>query len=172
MNTFGKQLRELRRARKLTVNQLAVYSGVSSATISRIENGHRGIPKPATIRKLADTLKIPYEELMARKPDTSRHFRKKSAKPPKAINPSAPSIRPPLTEARSICRCLTAKSGSISQKKILKASANTLILSRLKRKSAPRIPHPLFDPLLNLTSARRTFPPILRYNSRRRGEKA
>lgn len=66
MNTFGKQLREPRRARKLTVNQLAVYSGVSSATISRIENGHRGIPKPATIKKLADTLKIPYEELMAR----------------------------------------------------------------------------------------------------------
>ncbi len=145
MNTFGKQLRELRRARKLTVNQLAVYSGVSSATISRIENGHRGIPKPATIKKLADTLKIPYEELMAR-PDTSRRFRRKSAKHPKAINPSAPSIRPPLTEARSICRCLTAKSGSTSQRKILKASANTLILSRLKRKSAPRIPHPLFDP--------------------------
>lgn len=50
-----------------------------------------------------------------------------------------------------------SKSGKTSQKKILKASANTLILSRLKRKSAPRIPHPLFDPLLNLTSARRTF---------------
>ena len=50
---------------KLTVNQLAMYSGVSSAGISRIENGKRGVPKPATIRKLADALKVPYEELMA-----------------------------------------------------------------------------------------------------------
>lgn len=39
-----------RRARKLTVNQLAVYSGISSATISKIENGKRGTPKPATIK--------------------------------------------------------------------------------------------------------------------------
>lgn len=35
MSPFGQQLRELRRARKLTVNQLAVYSGISSATISK-----------------------------------------------------------------------------------------------------------------------------------------
>ncbi|ADP33881.1 helix-turn-helix domain-containing protein [Bacillus atrophaeus] len=65
MTAFGEQLRALRKARHLTVNQLAIYSGVSSATISRIENGKRGIPKPATIRKLADTLKMPYENLMA-----------------------------------------------------------------------------------------------------------
>ncbi|MFN2744314.1 MULTISPECIES: transcriptional regulator [Bacillus] len=65
MTDFGSRLRELRERKKLTVNQLAMYSGVSSAGISRIENGHRGVPKPATIRKLADALKIPYEELMA-----------------------------------------------------------------------------------------------------------
>lgn len=46
------------------MNQLATYSGVSAAGISRIENGKRGVPKPATIKKLADALKIPYEELM------------------------------------------------------------------------------------------------------------
>lgn len=65
MSPFGQQLRELRRARKLTVNQLAVYSGISSATISKIENGKRGTPKPATIKKLATVLKVPYENLMA-----------------------------------------------------------------------------------------------------------
>ncbi|MCY8072278.1 helix-turn-helix domain-containing protein [Bacillus inaquosorum] len=65
MSPFGQQLRELRRARKLTVNQLAVYSGISSATISKIENGKRGTPKPATIKKLAAVLKVPYENLMA-----------------------------------------------------------------------------------------------------------
>ncbi|KKB75311.1 MULTISPECIES: transcriptional regulator [Bacillus] len=65
MTNFGSHLRQLRERKKLTVNQLAMYSGVSSAGISRIENGKRGVPKPATIRKLADALKIPYEELMA-----------------------------------------------------------------------------------------------------------
>ncbi|WP_424163358.1 helix-turn-helix domain-containing protein [Bacillus amyloliquefaciens] len=64
MENFGKQLRTLREKRHLTVNQLATYSGVSAAGISRIENGKRGVPKPATIKKLADALKIPYEELM------------------------------------------------------------------------------------------------------------
>ncbi|MCY8520975.1 helix-turn-helix domain-containing protein [Bacillus atrophaeus] len=61
---FGEQLRTLREERKLTVNQLAIYSGVSAAGISRIENGKRGVPKPATIKKLAEALKIPYEDLM------------------------------------------------------------------------------------------------------------
>lgn len=64
MESFGEQLRALREERKLTVNQLATYSGVSAVSISRIENGKRGVPKPATIKKLAEALKIPYEGLM------------------------------------------------------------------------------------------------------------
>lgn len=61
---FYEYLRKIRLMKNLTVNQLAIYSGVSSATISRIENGQRGVPKPETIKKLADGLKIDYEELM------------------------------------------------------------------------------------------------------------
>lgn len=64
MTMFGERLKELREQRSLSVNQLAIYAGVSAAAISRIENGHRGVPKPATIRKLADALKMPYEQLM------------------------------------------------------------------------------------------------------------
>ncbi|KJD52843.1 XRE family transcriptional regulator, partial [Bacillus amyloliquefaciens] len=65
MTMFGERLKELREQRSLSVNQLAMYAGVSAAVaISRIENGHRGVPKPATIRKLADALKMPYEQLM------------------------------------------------------------------------------------------------------------
>lgn len=64
MTMFGEQLKKLREQRKLSVNQLAMYAGVSAAAISRIENGHRGVPKPATIKKLAEALKIPYEQLM------------------------------------------------------------------------------------------------------------
>ncbi len=170
MNTFGKQLRESRRARKLTVNQLAVYSGVSSATISRIENGHRGIPKPATIRKLADTLKIPYEELMARAGHI-KAFQEEIRETSESYQSICAIYQTAVDRGAEHLPLFDSKSGDTSQKKILKASANTLILSRLKRKALPDFSSS-FDPLLNLTSARRTFPPILRYNSRRRGEKA
>jgi transcriptional regulator with XRE-family HTH domain len=64
MKEFGEVLRELREKRGLTVNQLGIYSGVSPALISKIENGKRGTPKPETLEKLAKGLKIPYEELM------------------------------------------------------------------------------------------------------------
>lgn len=61
---FGAYLRALREKKKLSVNQLAMYSEVSAAGISRIENGKRGIPKPSTIKKLAGALKVPYEDMM------------------------------------------------------------------------------------------------------------
>ncbi len=61
---FGEVLRELREKRGLTVNQLGMYSEVSPALISKIENGKRGTPKPETIRKLAKGLKFDYDELM------------------------------------------------------------------------------------------------------------
>ncbi|MCY7704393.1 transcriptional regulator [Bacillus safensis] len=64
MMNFGAYLRALREEKKLSVNQLAMYSEVSAAGISRIENGKRGIPKPPTIKKLAGALKVPYEDMM------------------------------------------------------------------------------------------------------------
>ncbi|MFC4618625.1 helix-turn-helix domain-containing protein [Camelliibacillus cellulosilyticus] len=61
---FGSFIRALRQKKGFTVNQLALYSGVSSAQISRIENGLRGVPKPETIKKLSEALGHPYEDLM------------------------------------------------------------------------------------------------------------
>jgi transcriptional regulator with XRE-family HTH domain len=61
---FGEDLRRIRESRSLTVNQLALYSNISAATISRIENGKRGAPKPHNIEKLSEALKYPYEDLM------------------------------------------------------------------------------------------------------------
>ncbi|MCG6184284.1 helix-turn-helix domain-containing protein [Anoxybacillus sp. LAT_38] len=61
---FGSYVRALREKKGFTVNQLALYSGVSSAQISRIENGLRGVPKPETIKKLSEALGHPYEDLM------------------------------------------------------------------------------------------------------------
>jgi transcriptional regulator with XRE-family HTH domain len=61
---FGLYLKGVRERKGISVNQLAFDSGISNAQISRIENGLRGIPKPETIRKLADALRVPYEEMM------------------------------------------------------------------------------------------------------------
>lgn len=61
---FGSFIRAIRKKKGFTVNQLALYSGVSSAQISRIENGLRGVPKPETIKKLSEALGYPYEDLM------------------------------------------------------------------------------------------------------------
>ncbi|SFL09532.1 Transcriptional regulator, contains XRE-family HTH domain [Paenibacillus sp. 1_12] len=62
---FGSYLKSVRERKKISINQLALDSGISNAQISRIENGLRGIPKPETIRKLADALKVSYEEMMS-----------------------------------------------------------------------------------------------------------
>ncbi|MDG0871001.1 helix-turn-helix transcriptional regulator [Paenibacillus thiaminolyticus] len=64
MDSFGTYLRSVREEKEMSINQLALYSGVSAPQISRIETGSRGTPKPETIRKLSEALKIPYEEMM------------------------------------------------------------------------------------------------------------
>lgn len=61
---FGQYLKQLRERKGLTINQLATAAGVSGSQISRIENGLRGVPKPATLRKIAEATEISYEELM------------------------------------------------------------------------------------------------------------
>jgi transcriptional regulator with XRE-family HTH domain len=63
-NDFGKYLREKREEKGFTVNQLSLYSGISAAQLSRIENGKRGVPKAENIKKLSDALSIPYKEMM------------------------------------------------------------------------------------------------------------
>jgi transcriptional regulator with XRE-family HTH domain len=68
---FGSYLKSVRVQKGISVNQLALQSGISNAQISRIENGLRGTPKPKTIRKLADALKVSYEEMM----DQAGHIR-------------------------------------------------------------------------------------------------
>lgn len=62
--SFGEELKKLRESKGMTVNQLAIYSGVSSASISRYETGDRSTPKPPTIEKLAKGLKVDYKRLM------------------------------------------------------------------------------------------------------------
>lgn len=61
---FGDYLKQLRESKGLTINQLASAAGISGSQISRIENGLRGVPKPTTLRKIAEATSVTYEELM------------------------------------------------------------------------------------------------------------
>lgn len=61
---FGIYLKGKRLGKGFTINQLALYSGVSSAQLSRIENGKRGAPKPENLRNIANALSVPYKEMM------------------------------------------------------------------------------------------------------------
>lgn len=61
---FGEFLKHLRKNRGFTLKQLAELSGVSDSQISRIELGTRGIPKPATLKKLAAALDVPHDSLL------------------------------------------------------------------------------------------------------------
>lgn len=62
--SFGAALKRLREEKGMTIQQLAIAAGISGAQISRIENGLRGIPKPATLRKIAEATGTSYEALM------------------------------------------------------------------------------------------------------------
>ena len=61
---FGKELRRLRKEKKLTVRTLAELAKVSQSYITNIENGKRGIPSPEILQKLSKPLGVPYLELM------------------------------------------------------------------------------------------------------------
>jgi transcriptional regulator with XRE-family HTH domain len=61
---FAAYLKRKREYKGYTVNQLAMYSKVSAAQISRIENRLRGVPKHDTLEKLAGALNIPFSEML------------------------------------------------------------------------------------------------------------
>jgi transcriptional regulator with XRE-family HTH domain len=62
---IGEKLRETRKRKLLTQEQLAERSGVGIATIIRIER-NQVEPRGSTIRKLAEALGVEPEELVRR----------------------------------------------------------------------------------------------------------
>lgn len=61
---FGLFLKRLRNEKNMTIRQLELYSKVSNAYLSQLENGKRGIPSPEILDKLSKPLGVSYEELM------------------------------------------------------------------------------------------------------------
>lgn len=60
---IGERVRELRRARPMTLRELADKSGVHYVSIHRIESGTAKEPHPSTVRKLAEALGVSSEYL-------------------------------------------------------------------------------------------------------------
>lgn len=60
---IGNFIKQLRTPKNLSVNQLSLYSGVSSSHISRIERGLKK-PSPEILKKISAVLKVPYEEFL------------------------------------------------------------------------------------------------------------
>lgn len=61
---FYDKLKDMRKLKGFTIRELADRSGVSSAYISQLENGNRGIPSPDILLKLSEGLNTSYSELM------------------------------------------------------------------------------------------------------------
>ncbi|EGR0791318.1 TPA: helix-turn-helix transcriptional regulator [Vibrio vulnificus] len=54
----GKKIKEIRKKKALTIQELAEISGVSEGHISRLENGLKS-PTISTLEKLANALDVP-----------------------------------------------------------------------------------------------------------------
>ena len=63
MEVNVRRLKHLRQLRALTLRELGEESGVSYATIWRIEKGHSDV-RPSTIRKLARALGVDTADLV------------------------------------------------------------------------------------------------------------
>lgn len=61
---FGQILRNLRNAKGMTLVELGKETGFSDGYLSMIENGHKGIPQPKTLKKIASSLEADYDLLM------------------------------------------------------------------------------------------------------------
>ena len=74
METFplGKRLRQVRRRKDLTQEQLAAMAGVSPITISRMEQGNAAHAHACTLRDLARALDVSTDYLLGLQEDSRR----------------------------------------------------------------------------------------------------
>lgn len=63
VNSFGENLRKIRKAKSLLLRQVAAYLEVDTAFVSKLERGDKNATK-AQVLKLAEFLKIPNEKLL------------------------------------------------------------------------------------------------------------
>jgi transcriptional regulator with XRE-family HTH domain len=62
MTPFGAHLRTLRAARGMSLKQLAAALEVSSAYVSALEHGRRGVPSVVLVHQVSDAMSLSWEE--------------------------------------------------------------------------------------------------------------
>lgn len=62
MTPFGKKVREHRRAKGLTLKQMAADLGVSAAYFSALEHGHRGRPSSGLVAQITGYFTLMWDE--------------------------------------------------------------------------------------------------------------
>lgn len=74
VNTVGERLREVRKRRGLSQQDLAELSGVSVSLIRKLEQGEREDARVETLRKLAEALRVPTTSLMPHRDDGDKAY--------------------------------------------------------------------------------------------------
>ncbi|PPB01943.1 helix-turn-helix domain-containing protein [Brevibacillus laterosporus] len=69
---FGEGMRKRRKDRKLSLSQLSKMTGISKGVISKIESGETRKPEWRTIKPLAISLQIPWEDVIGYYADVER----------------------------------------------------------------------------------------------------
>lgn len=62
MTPFGSKMRELRRARGITLKRMAHDLQISPAYLSALEHGHRGRPTPVLLRQICSFFNVIWDE--------------------------------------------------------------------------------------------------------------
>ena len=75
---IGSKLKQFRKEKALTLDQISQMTGVAKATLSRIENGKVG-GNFTTLKKIADALHVSLDELMLNRTDAANMSEKKAA---------------------------------------------------------------------------------------------
>ncbi len=64
---LAQNIKELRKKRKMSQEELAKEAGITYSTLIKIESGVNDNPTIKTIKKIADAFRIPLDELVGRK---------------------------------------------------------------------------------------------------------
>ena len=62
MTPFGQKVRELRKAKKISLKKMSVDLGVSSAYLSALEHGYRGQPNSGLISQICDYFDLIWDD--------------------------------------------------------------------------------------------------------------
>lgn len=62
---FGQKIKAIRESKHFSVRQTALQAGMSASYLSQIENGIHSVPTPKTLKKIAQGLRVPDQQIFS-----------------------------------------------------------------------------------------------------------